>query len=259
MKISVVSGGFDPLHSGHISYLKSAKKYGDYLIVLLNSDNWLSNKKGKFFLPYSERKIILKNISCVDEVLSFKDDKEGSCINGLKKIQTKYKKDEIIFCNGGDRTQTNIPEMSLNSIKFKFKVGGSSKKNSSSDILKNWHYGSESRIWGSFYNLFVDETVKVKELIIQPNHGMSFQRHLHRNEIWLVSEGSCKVLHGKNSEKDVTEYDLKKEDFFHVKKGEWHQIMNLSKKICKIIEIQFGDKVKESDIERLYFFDKNKS
>ena len=50
MKISVVSGGFDPLHSGHISYLKSAKKYGDYLIVLLNSDTWLSKKKGKFFL-----------------------------------------------------------------------------------------------------------------------------------------------------------------------------------------------------------------
>ena len=60
MKISVVSGGFDPLYSGHISYLKSAKKYGDYLIVLLNSDIWLSKKKGKFFLPYSERKIILK-------------------------------------------------------------------------------------------------------------------------------------------------------------------------------------------------------
>ena len=142
MKISVVSGGFDPLHSGHISYLKSAKKYGDYLIVLLNSDIWLSKKKGKFFLPYSERKIILKNISCVNEVLSFKDDKEGSCINGLKKIQTKYKKDEIIFCNGGDRTQTNIPEMSLSGIEFKFNVGGSNKKNSSREILKNWHHGS---------------------------------------------------------------------------------------------------------------------
>ena len=105
------------------------------------------------------------------------------------------------------------------------------------------------------YNLFVDKNVKVKELIIQPNQGMSFQRHFHRNEIWLVSQGSCKVLHGKKSEKDVTEYNLKKEDIFHVKKGEWHQIMNLSKKICKIIEIQYGEKVQESDIERLYFFD----
>ena len=53
----------------------------------------------------------------------------------------------------------------------------------------------------------------------------------------------------------MTEYNFKKEDIFHVKKGEWHQIMNLSKKICKIIEIQYGEKVQESDIERLYFFD----
>ena len=62
------------------------------------------------------------------------------------------------------------------------------------------------------------------------------------------------MLHGKKSAKDVTEYDLKKEDIFHVKKGEWHQIMNLSKKICKIIETN-TEKVQESDIERLYFFD----
>ena len=216
MKISVVSGGFDPLHSGHISYLKSAKKYGDYLIVLLNSDIWLSKKKVSSF-SLIRKKIILKNISCVKSIV-FQRHKEGSCINGLKKIQTKYKKDEIIFCNGGDRTQTNIPEMSLSGIEFKFNVGGSNKKNSSSEILKNWHHGSESRIWGSFYNLFVDKNVKVKELNIQPNQGMSFQRHFHRNEIWLVSQGSCKVLHGKKSEKDVTEYNLKKEDIFHVKK-----------------------------------------
>ena len=57
-EIAVISGGFDPVHSGHISYLKGAKEYGDYLIALLNSDDWLIKKKGKFFLPFSERKII---------------------------------------------------------------------------------------------------------------------------------------------------------------------------------------------------------
>jgi cytidyltransferase-related domain len=57
MKISVVSGGFDPIHSGHISYLKSAKEIGDYLIVALNSDQWLINKKKKVFMPFEERKI----------------------------------------------------------------------------------------------------------------------------------------------------------------------------------------------------------
>ena len=55
MKIVVVSGGFDPIHSGHIEYFKSAKEYGDKLIVALNSDNWLEKKKGKFFMPFSER------------------------------------------------------------------------------------------------------------------------------------------------------------------------------------------------------------
>ena len=128
MKISVVSGGFDPLHSGHISYLNSAKKSGNYLIVLLNSDNWLKKKKGKFFLPFKERKIILENLKAVDEVMNFKDDDLNSCIHGLIKIKKKYSKDEIIFCNGGDRTKKNIPEMSLDKIKFKFGVGGNNKK-----------------------------------------------------------------------------------------------------------------------------------
>ena len=62
MKISVVSGGFDPLHSGHISYIKSAKKHGEYLIIALNSDEWLVNKKGKAFMPFEERKSVLENL-----------------------------------------------------------------------------------------------------------------------------------------------------------------------------------------------------
>ena len=60
MKISIVSGGFDPIHSGHLSYIKSARKFGDYLIIALNSDDWLRKKKGKAFLPFSERKNILR-------------------------------------------------------------------------------------------------------------------------------------------------------------------------------------------------------
>ena len=87
MNISVISGGFDPLHSGHIEYINSAKKIGEKLIVALNSDEWLIQKKGKFFLPFSERKIILESLSNVDEVIDFKDDEQGSCINGLLKIQ----------------------------------------------------------------------------------------------------------------------------------------------------------------------------
>ena len=103
MKISVVSGGFDPVHSGHIEYLKAAKNIGDYLIVALNSDNWLTLKKGKPFMPYHERLSVLSSFSFVDEVVSFEDDDLGSCINALEQIKLKFPKDEIIFCNGGDR------------------------------------------------------------------------------------------------------------------------------------------------------------
>jgi len=254
MKISVVSGGFDPLHSGHISYLNSAKKSGNYLIVLLNSDKWLKKKKGKFFLPFKERKLILENLQAVDEVMNFKDDDLNSCINGLIKIKKKYSTDEIIFCNGGDRTKKNIPEMSLDKIKFKFGVGGNNKKNSSSDILRNWKNEYEKRVWGSFYNLYIDKHVKVKELIVEPGQGMSFQRHFHRNEIWFISNGKCKVRHGK-TKKNVKEYSLERDDVFKVQKEEWHQIINSSDKVCKIIEIQYGAKVQESDIERLFYFD----
>ena len=105
MKISVVSGGFDPIHSGHISYLKSAKEISDYLIVALNSDNWLINKKKRVFMSLDERKNILSNIETVDEGITFDDDAAGSCINALEKIKDKYPNDTIIFCNGGDRTK----------------------------------------------------------------------------------------------------------------------------------------------------------
>ena len=140
MKISIVSGGFDPIHSGHIAYLKSARKISDYLIVALNSDDWLINKKKKVFMDFEERKNILINIECVDEVMGFEDDEKGSCINALNIIKEKYPNDELIFCNGGDRDKNNIPEMAVKNISFKFGVGGGRKENSSSWLLKNWKH-----------------------------------------------------------------------------------------------------------------------
>lgn len=254
MKISVVSGGFDPIHSGHISYIRDASKLGDKNIVLLNSDSWLEKKKGKAFMPFSERKIILESMAFVDEVLDFTDDEIGSCINGLMKVKALYPNDEIIFCNGGDRGSDNIPEMQLDGITFMFSTGGNNKINSSSWILKNWQYPSEDRVWGTFYNLFEDSGVKVKELIIQPKNGMSFQRHLKRNEIWLVTEGKCLVNYSEDAAEDKKEVLLNKFDQFFVQVKHWHQITNPFDQICKIIEVQFGDKTEESDIERLYHY-----
>ena len=254
MKISVVSGGFDPIHSGHISYINAAKKYGDYLIIALNSDEWLRQKKGKEFMPFEERKSILENIKNVDEVLAFEDDKFGSCINALEKIKAKFPDDEIIFCNGGDRGKENIPEMSVSGITFEFSVGGDDKKNSSSWILKNWKYDKERRVWGEFFNLFEDDQVKVKELIIEPKKGMSLQKHHKRSEIWLVSQGKCLVNYSKISPEEIKEITLDKHNSLHVELGDWHQITNPFDEICKVIEIQYGKETIEEDIERHSYY-----
>ena len=254
MKIAVVSGGFDPIHSGHISYLKSAREIADHLVVALNSDEWLVNKKKKVFMPFNERKNILLNIRGVDAVMSFEDDEEGSCIDALEKIKKKYPNDIIIFCNGGDRNKENIPEMKVENINFEFGIGGKNKKNSSSWLLKNWKFEREDRIWGYFYNLFDSQDVKVKELVVESKKGMSFQRHKERNEIWLVSKGACEVLYSKDKPDNKIKKTLKKFDKFIVSKGDWHQIINPFNEDCHIIEIQYGDSVIEDDIERLNFY-----
>ena len=254
MKIIIVSGGFDPLHSGHIAYFKSAKELGDKLIVALNSDLWLLNKKGKFFMPFSERKAIIENISFVDLVIDFEDDNLGSATKALIKIKKMYPDDELIFANGGDRNKENIPEMSVDNIKFEFSVGGDDKKNSSSWILKNWQYYHEERLWGSFYNLFEEDQVKVKELIVAPGKGMSFQKHFKRSEIWLVSKGSCIVNYSKDNPENKQSIKLNKFDHFLVPVGEWHQITNPFEETCHLIEIQYGEECIEDDIERTEYY-----
>ena len=253
MKIVIVSGGFDPLHSGHLSYIKESSKLGEKLIVCLNSDDWLVRKKGNFFLPFSERKIILESLSFVDEVISF-DDSDGSCIKGIQNIKIKHPNDELVFSNGGDRDKNNIPEKKVKNIKLIYGVGGKTKKNSSSKILKRWNYGHEKRRWGKFFTLFYERNLKVKELIIEPNNGMSFQRHFKRNEIWFVYSGRCVVKHQKNCNQQVEEIRLKRNDLYSIKKEEWHQITNPYRQKCRIIEIQYGDHLNEDDIERLYHY-----
>lgn len=254
MNVIVVSGGFDPIHSGHIEYLKSARSKGDILVVCLNSDQWLEKKKGKYFLQFSERAAILEAISYVDKVIDFEDDNLGSCINGLRKVQEIFPNDQIFFCNGGDRNKDNIPEMSLEGINFLFSVGGDNKINSSSSILKKWQFDHEKRVWGEFYNLYELPGVKVKELIVFPQSGMSFQRHKKRNEIWFIADGECSVNFSKGDPADFEEIKLKKNETFFVNVNCWHQIFNDKKNLCRIIEIQFGDQTIEDDIERICYY-----
>jgi D-beta-D-heptose 7-phosphate kinase/D-beta-D-heptose 1-phosphate adenosyltransferase len=136
-KVVLVTGGFDPLHSGHLAYLKEASELGDKLIVGINSDDWLCRKKGKNFLPEKERHEILSSIRYVDGCILF-NDKDDTAIEAIKNVKMLFPFAQIIFANGGDRTSNNIPEMIFNDVEFVFGVGGEDKKNSSSWILKKY-------------------------------------------------------------------------------------------------------------------------
>ncbi|MDB2665358.1 adenylyltransferase/cytidyltransferase family protein [Gammaproteobacteria bacterium] len=254
MKIAVVSGGFDPVHSGHLEYINSAAMLGDKLVVCLNSDAWLIRKKGRFFLPFHERKIILENIKAVDHVISFDDDESGSASNGLIKTKEMFPGRKIIFCNGGDRTEQNIPEMKVSEVDFYFGTGGDEKKNSSSWILKEWASPSTNRRWGKFFDLFQDNFVRVKELVVKPNQGMSFQRHFKRSESWLISAGKCDVNYSESDPSILKKIILEQGDRFDVSVNEWHQITNPYPEECRIIEIQYGKETDDKDIERLYYY-----
>jgi cytidyltransferase-like protein len=141
-KIILVTGGFDPIHSGHIEYFKSAKKLGNKLIVGVNSDEWLTRKKGHPFMPWVERANIVYHLQMVDDVIAF-DDADGSACGAIAVIKERYRNESVIFANGGDRTKTNIPEIDRygddSMVEFAFGVGGEDKMNSSSWILNDFY------------------------------------------------------------------------------------------------------------------------
>lgn len=139
MRIVIVTGGFDPLHSGHISYFYKARSLGDLLIVGLNSDSWLVRKKGMPFLNWSERYEIIKSLRMVTDVISFNDE-DDTGKDAIKILREKYPRAKLIFANGGDRNSENTSEQEIEdkNLSFAFGVGGNFKKNSSSWILDKW-------------------------------------------------------------------------------------------------------------------------
>lgn len=254
MKVVLVTGGFDPLHSGHISYFKEAKKLGDRLVVGLNSDEWLTRKKGQPFMPIKERVEIIRNLKMVDDVLTW-DDGDDSASGAIFKLMATsgYNKD-IIFANGGDRTAKNIPEMAtwLDKVQFVFGVGGTDKQNSSSWILQEYKYPKTNRQWGYYRVLHEDgPTTKVKELTVDPGKRLSMQRHQKRSEYWLVTEGTATVY---TINRTSTDFEIQgvyeKHQSLRIDEGDWHQLANETDKPVKIVEIQYGKNCVEEDIER---------
>ena len=253
-KIVLVSGGFDPIHSGHIAYFEAAKKLGDELWVGVNSDAWLTRKKGRPFMPFSERSNLIKNLKSVDQVLSFEDDEIGSsncCIEKILNLTGSNTK--IVVANGGDRNPLNIPEVIKYGdhprVEFAWCVGGDDKKNSSSWILEDWKAPKTYRSWG-WYRVLDDKSgYKVKELVIEPGKSLSMQRHFLRSEHWYVLKGECQLKTEYNNTPETRTLSELSSGYI-IGQGVWHRAENQSNEYCHILEVQYGERCVEEDIER---------
>jgi cytidyltransferase-like protein len=245
MIVGLITGGMDPLHSGHINYIQAGAKICDILVVGLNSDEWLARKKGKAFMPIEERIAVVAALKGVDHVITF-DDSDNSSRQAIRQVKEMFPNAVIQFLNGGDRNANNIPEMTED-VEFVFGVGGSNKANSSSWILQEWKNPKTSRPWGYYRVLHTEgKSVKVKELVVDPGKSLSSQRHLHRAEFWIVSKGIAAVGLGEIE----TVLHLTEQEEIHIETGQWHRLFNDTKESVHVVEIQYGTLCEEEDIQR---------
>jgi D-beta-D-heptose 7-phosphate kinase/D-beta-D-heptose 1-phosphate adenosyltransferase len=254
MDVVLVTGGFDPLHSGHIEYFKEARKLGSKLIVGVNSDEWLARKKGRHFMPFNDRVAIIRELSIVDKVIGFDDTDDSACQAIFHTLSTHGSGTKVIFANGGDRTNFTTPEYKIYGdmpyVDFAFGIGGTNKMNSSSWILDEWKTQKTERDWGYWRVLDhkPEKGYKVKELVIYPGKSLSDQKHFKRSEEWNVLEGTVKMDTEWNGIQSSILLEQKSRTF-EIGKEVWHKASNPGTENTHILEVQWGD-CYEEDIER---------
>ena len=213
-----LSGGFDPIHPGHIAMIEEAQKYGEVHLIV-NSDAWLIRKKGFYFQPWHDRKKVLEAYTPhIHEV----NDTDGTVCEALARIQPDY------FGNGGDRVKTNTPELNLCEelgIEPVFELGGG--KYSSSSVIN----GKErvNTRWGRFDVILDMPQLKVKMLHIDPGKTLSLQRHEKRSEFFFMPNGEVRM-------------NLP---------GVWHTLSAPSGEELTVLEVQVGES-HEEDIEKVH-------
>ena len=204
----MVSGGFDPLHVGHVRLIQDAAKHGD-VTVALNSNEWLTRKKGYYVMTWAERAEICYSIKGVTKVVMADDHTHDNCVHALKACKPD------IFANGGDRVKENIPEHAHclgHGIQMLFNIGGD-KANSSSHLV--W----QERPWGRWRMLSQGDDYWVKMIEINPHSKSSLQTHDHRSEMWT------------NLDTMITTFIAPKEQ---------HRLVNDSGKTIRLIEVATG-------------------
>ena len=244
--IMAVSGGFDPLHSGHVSLLHAARQVADSVsnasvVVILNSDDWLIRKKGYVFQTWEARAEILRSIRFVDHVVPV-DDLDDSVCETLRCLRPYF------FGNGGDRGVHNTPELTLCkelNITPMFGLGGG-KIDSSSDLVNQVREKArvEIRPWGSFQVVGQGPGFKVKSIVVAPGSRLSYQSHSQRSEYWFgLSGAATAILEGRRSL-------LLEGGLMCIPVGCRHRLENLALVEFKMIELQVGDYLEEDDIVR---------
>jgi len=232
-----VSGGFDPLHTGHLEMFHAAAAHGP-LTVILNSDAWLLRKKGFVFMPWDQRAAIISELRCVAAV-AVVDDADNTVCEALRRLKPRS------FANGGDRKSDNTPEVALCldlGIDMLWRVGGD-KAESSSDIARRaW----VSRSWGQYVTLDEGKGYKVKKVMVAPRQSISLQYHNHRSEFWYIAGADAQV------QLDTERFTVPRgAQPVVVEKGVIHQLANPGDTPLVVIEIQTGEYLEEDDIIRI--------
>ena len=210
----MVSGGFDPLHEGHVECISRAAEHGE-VIAVVNSDAWLKRKKGYVFQTFEARCAIVAGLRGVSAAVPV-DDTDGSVCAAIIEHRPAY------FANGGDRGSTNTPEVALcESLGIGLLFGLGSKVQSSSALVE--------RSWGHYEVLHSGDGFRVKLLTLAPGKATSLQRHQHRAEHWIYADGRYR----------------------YIACGAEHKLRNDTDKPLTVVEVWTGDKMDEDDIERL--------
>ncbi|OGG63998.1 hypothetical protein A3C18_01605 [Candidatus Kaiserbacteria bacterium RIFCSPHIGHO2_02_FULL_54_11b] len=243
-----VSGGFDPLHIGHVRLFREARKLGDKLVVIMNNDNWLRSKKGFTFMSQKERAEIMRHLPFVDRVV-FTDHKRGDTDKSVSRTLARVRPD--IFANGGDRVSKNVPEVALCKklgIKMVFNVGRGGKVQSSSWMISNARRPASKTVrpWGEYYGWDEGAGWNLKTIYIKPEKRLSLQYHHHREEWWLLVSGDATATIKEG--KEILTIPLRKGEVFRVRKGQVHRLS--SRKGGVVVEVAYGA-FDEDDIVRL--------